>query len=171
MYHIDLRFVVLAVINLSLFLLQHLQNGKSNWGHNESILDLNFWVLAIFISLFLLTSVKLPLDVSVIAEPIRIRAGDFSIPLAVSVMASLFLPERLFWLGFGIVICVSPWHSLVSDLVVGFLWRVWAILWTITVLIISCIVQKNPQVEVVEDIGGCPPEEQPSLESDSVLDV
>ncbi|GFZ00852.1 hypothetical protein Acr_14g0004870 [Actinidia rufa] len=146
MYHIDLRFVVLAVINLSLFLLQHHQNGKSNWDPSDSILDLNFW-------------------------PIRIRVGDFSIPLAVSVMASLFLPQRLFWVGFGIVICVSPWHSLFSDLVVGFLWRVWAILRTIPVLIISCIVQKNPQVEVVEDIGGCPREEQPSLESDSVLDV
>ncbi|GFZ00848.1 hypothetical protein Acr_14g0004830 [Actinidia rufa] len=171
MYHVDLRFVVLAVINLSLFLQHHHQNGKSNWDPNESILNLNFWVLPIFISLFLLTSVKLPLDVSVIIEPIRIQAGEFSIPLAVSVMASLFLPQSLFWVGFGIVICVSPWHNLFSDLVVGFLCQYWTILRAVPVLIISCIVQKNSQVEVVEDIGGCPLELQPSLESDSVLDV
>ena len=161
MYRIDLRFIVLAVINLGLFLLQHHQKGKSNWNPNEPILNLNLWVLSIFISLCLLTSVKLPLHISVIAEPIQIRAGDFSVPLAVSVIASLVLPRHLFWIGFGIVICVSPWHGLVSHFVVGFLYGVWEILRGIPVLIICCFAQQHPQVEVV----------LPSLEADGGVDV
>ncbi|KAH7835415.1 hypothetical protein Vadar_025988 [Vaccinium darrowii] len=164
MCNLDLRFVVPALINLTLFLLQH----------NPPILDMNsnnwFFSIVIILTLiiFLITSVKLPLSVT--AQPIQVRAGDFSSLLVISLLASVFLPQPLFWFGYVILLCLSPWHGYISDFLVGFLFRIWNILRAIPVLIIACVVHNHqqeeretdnpPQVQVVvvadEDIGGNP---------------
>ncbi|KAH7844022.1 hypothetical protein Vadar_023442 [Vaccinium darrowii] len=172
MYNLDLRFVVPALINLTLFLLQQHQSKPWNGYEPNSNLNLSlnldiygFFSVLILVLVFLITSVKLPLSVT--AEPIRVRTGDFSCLLAISLIASVVLPQLLFWFGFVIIICLSPWHGFLSDLSVGLLFRTWDILRGIPALIITCFVQKPqqddpppppPQVEVVvaDDVGGNP---------------
>ncbi|KAH7857856.1 hypothetical protein Vadar_017161 [Vaccinium darrowii] len=113
--------------------------------------------------IFLFTSVKLPLSVT--AQPIQVRAGDFSPLLVISLLGSVFLPQPLFWFGYVIIISLSPWHGFLSE----FLFWIWGILRAIPVLIITCIVQNHqqderetdnpPQVLVVvadDDTGGNP---------------
>ncbi|KAH7832944.1 hypothetical protein Vadar_001640 [Vaccinium darrowii] len=137
MCNLDLRFVVPALVNLTLSFLQH----------HQPILDINLdnWFFSIVIILtlivFLFTSVKLPL--SVITHPIRVRAGDFSSLLVISLLGSIFLPQPIFWFGYVITICVSPWHGFLS----AFLFRFWNILRAIPVLMITCIVHNHEQHE------------------------
>ncbi|KAH7834358.1 hypothetical protein Vadar_015171 [Vaccinium darrowii] len=177
MCNLDLRLVIPALIKLTLFLLQqnqpNLDMNSNNW----------FFSIVIILTLiiFLITSVKLPLSVT--AQPIQVRAGDFSILLFISLLGSVFLPQPLFWFGFVIIICLSPWHDFLSE----FLFRIQDILRSIPVLIITCLLQNHqrqdereidnsPQVQVVvvadEDIGGNPILlEQHSSEPDTVVVV
>ncbi|GMQ04600.1 hypothetical protein CsSME_00049960 [Camellia sinensis var. sinensis] len=169
MYYLDLRFLVPALINLILFLLQdHYHNPISNP-------NLWFIFISIVTLLFLLISVKLPLHVSVTIEPVRIQPGDFSGPLAVALIASVFFPKSLLWVGYGTIMCITPWHGLVLDSIVKIIWWIWEIIQAIPVLIISCIVvhqhqqegePKPHQVELV-DVGGY----QSTSELDILLDV
>ncbi|KAG5547499.1 hypothetical protein RHGRI_013254 [Rhododendron griersonianum] len=92
MYNLDLRLVVPALINLTLFLLQHHQPGNPT----DLNMDLSSWFFAIVIlMLFLTTSIKLPLSVT--AECIRVQPGDFSFSVAILLLGSVSLPQPLFW--------------------------------------------------------------------------
>ncbi|KAI8539084.1 hypothetical protein RHMOL_Rhmol09G0153600 [Rhododendron molle] len=91
MYNFDLRLVVPALINLTLFLLQHHQ------GNPTLNMDLNSWFSCIVVlTLFLTTSVKLTLSVTA-ERRIRIRARDFSFIVAILLLGSVSLPQPLFW--------------------------------------------------------------------------
>ncbi|KAG5547500.1 hypothetical protein RHGRI_013255 [Rhododendron griersonianum] len=147
MYNLDLRLVVPALINLTLFLLHHhhYQAGNPTFSMN-----LNSWFFAIVVLiLFLTTSVKLPLSVT--AERIRVRAGDFSFSVAVLLLGSVSLPQPLFWFGYVVIIGLSPWHGVLFQLLVGFLFWIWHVLRGIPVLIITCIVQNHQQDETETD--------------------
>ncbi|KAF7113005.1 hypothetical protein RHSIM_RhsimUnG0170600 [Rhododendron simsii] len=144
MYNLDLRLVVPALINLTLFLLQHHQPGNPTFNMN-----LNSWFFCIVVlMLFLTTSVKLPLSMT--TERIRVRAGDFSFFVAIALLGSVCLPQPLFWLVYVVIICVSPWHGVLSGLLVGFLFWIWFILRGIPVFIITCIVQNHQQEDETE---------------------
>ncbi|XP_059655189.1 uncharacterized protein LOC132302370 [Cornus florida] len=69
--YIDLRYIVPPLMNLLFFLLRQPYSSKSS--HCFSLI-----VLAILILIFLLTSIKLPLTITVATDAIRLRAGDFS---------------------------------------------------------------------------------------------
>ncbi|KAI8553880.1 hypothetical protein RHMOL_Rhmol05G0050500 [Rhododendron molle] len=95
MYNLDLRFAVPALLNLILFLLQHLQ--EKPWLPSLPNLNMNWnsWFFAIVLLItFLITSVKLPLSLT--ADHIRVRVGDFSFFLAITLFSSIFLPQLLF---------------------------------------------------------------------------
>ncbi|KAG5532387.1 hypothetical protein RHGRI_026877 [Rhododendron griersonianum] len=176
MYNFDLRLVVPALINLTLFLLQHHQAGNPTLN-----MDLNSWFSCIVVlTLFLTTSVKLTLSVTA-ERRIRVRAGDFSFIVAILLLGSVSLPQPLFWFEYVVVICLSPWHGVLFRLLMGFLLWIWRISRGIPVFIITCIVQSHQQDEteagpsqVVGDdgIGGNSIFlEQPTSEPNTVLVV
>ncbi|KAG5547502.1 hypothetical protein RHGRI_013257 [Rhododendron griersonianum] len=113
-------------------------------------MDLSSWFFAIVIlMLFLTTSIKLPLSVT--AERIRVEPGDFSFSVAILLLGSVSLPQPLFWFGYIVIIGLSPWHGVLFQLLVGFLFWIWGILRGIPVLIITCIVQNHQQDETETD--------------------
>ncbi|KAL5815053.1 hypothetical protein ACOSQ4_025694 [Xanthoceras sorbifolium] len=67
--------------------------------------------LVIVTLFFLVTSLKIPLNVSLHMFPVCLRFGDFSGPLALSLLASLLLPTPLFCIAYFICICISPWFA------------------------------------------------------------
>jgi len=139
---VDLRYVVPALINL----------GKP-WVQDPSLNNPIFVMASLFLAIvtliFLFTSVKLPLTLSV--EPVRLRAGHFSSPLlTLSLLASLFLPSSLFWYVFPILISLSPWYEILLNLLKRFMLWFCDTLQVIPVLIITCITQ-CPQVEPDEE--------------------
>ncbi|KAF7132976.1 hypothetical protein RHSIM_Rhsim09G0105700 [Rhododendron simsii] len=175
MYNFDLRLVVPALINLTLFLLQHHRAGNPTLN-----MDLNSWWFSciVVLTLILTTSVKLTLSVTA-ERRIRVRAGDFSFIVAVLLLGSVYLSQPLFWFGYVVVICLSPWHGVLFRLLMGFLLWIWHILRGIPVFIITCIVQNHQQDETAtgpprvvgdDDIGGNPILlEQPTSEPNTVL--
>ncbi|KAF7144025.1 hypothetical protein RHSIM_Rhsim05G0045500 [Rhododendron simsii] len=87
MYNLDLRLVLPALINLTLFLLQPHQAGNPTNLNIKMNMNLNSWFFFIVvIILFLTTSVQLPLSVT--AERIRVRPGDFSFSVAILLLGS-----------------------------------------------------------------------------------
>ncbi|KAF7143217.1 hypothetical protein RHSIM_Rhsim05G0045900 [Rhododendron simsii] len=180
MHRLDLRLVIVpALLNLILYLLQRnpwlpsLPNFNMNW---------KLWVFSIVtLMLFLITSVRLPLSVT--AERIQVRIGDFSFFLVITLLGSVSLPQPLFWFGYIVIICISPWHGILSGLLVRFILSIWNILRGIPVLIITCILHNHqqdetetdppppppPQVAVVADDIGGNPIEQPTTEPVTVL--
>ncbi|KAI8553883.1 hypothetical protein RHMOL_Rhmol05G0050800 [Rhododendron molle] len=183
MYNLDLRFAVPALLNLILSLLQHLQEKPCLPSLPNLNMNWNSWFFAIVPLIpFCITSFKLPLSLT--ADRIRVRVGDFSFFLAITLFSSVFLPQLLFWYVYAVIICVSPWHGYLSELLAGFLFSVWDVLYSIPVLIITCIVQNHqqdqresetpppPQIVVVadDDIGGNPILlEQPTAEPNTVV--
>ncbi|KAF7143603.1 hypothetical protein RHSIM_Rhsim05G0046200 [Rhododendron simsii] len=148
MHNVDLRLVVPALINLTLFLLQH-HHYQAAGKYPTFNMNPNSWFFAIVVlMLFLTTSVKLPLSVT--TERIRVRAGDFSFFVAISLLGSVCVPQPLFWFGYVVIICVSPWHGVLSGLLVGFLFWIWYMLRGIPVFIITCIVQNHQQEDETE---------------------
>ncbi|KAI8553874.1 hypothetical protein RHMOL_Rhmol05G0049800 [Rhododendron molle] len=146
MYNLDLRLVVPALVNLTLFLLQHHQAGNPT----DLNMDLNRWFFAIVIIMFFLTtSIKLP--ISATAERIRVQPGDFSFSVAILLLGSVYLPQPLFWFGYIVTIGLSPWHGFLFQLLVGFLFSIWYVLRGIPVLIITCILQNHQQDEIETD--------------------
>ncbi|KAJ0096262.1 hypothetical protein Patl1_15528 [Pistacia atlantica] len=80
------------------------------------ILKLTFLLLALcMLFLFLLTSITINLRFS--ALPITVRSGYFSVPLTVSLLATILLPPPLFWLAYFITIISSPWHGIIWNLI------------------------------------------------------
>ncbi|KAL9438934.1 hypothetical protein AB3S75_024579 [Citrus x aurantiifolia] len=124
--NIDLRFT--APPMLSLFLLVFNPSNETflfpvlnipATDHERSLLfrAVAMLFLAILTLFFLLTSLKIPLNVSLEVLPIHLRFGDFSGPLALSVLASLLLPTPRFCIAYFVCICISPWfHALINTL-------------------------------------------------------
>ncbi|WRX16115.1 hypothetical protein QQP08_008602 [Theobroma cacao] len=115
----DLRYGVPPVLNLIFLLFFSTQSGSGMWDWNLiissifvlqfSFLELAFLLLTLmFLLLFLFTSAHLP----IILNPVRIhlRAGDFSIALTTSLVASLFFPPSLFWPLHLLIVFSSPCH-------------------------------------------------------------
>ncbi|KAF7113290.1 hypothetical protein RHSIM_RhsimUnG0140700 [Rhododendron simsii] len=95
MHNVDLRLVVPALINLTLFLLQH-HHYQAAGKYPTFNMNPNSWFFAIVVlMLFLTTSVKLPLSVT--TERIRVRAGDFSFFVAISLL--------------GLYVCRNPFSG------------------------------------------------------------
>jgi hypothetical protein len=136
---VDLRYVFPPLINLTLRVLipQAKYRAQDPNFHGEIFVMACDLSLVIAILLFLFTSVKLPLTLSV--DSLRLRSGDFSGPLTLSLMASLFFPLSLFWLVFLMLLIVSPWYEMLLN------W-IFHTLQAIPALIITCIPQR-PQVE------------------------
>ncbi|KAH9776907.1 hypothetical protein KPL71_006847 [Citrus sinensis] len=124
--NIDLRFTVPPMLSLFLlvlnssnetFLFPVLNIAATDHEHSPLFTAVAMLFLAILTLFFLLTSLKIPLNVSLEALPIRLRFGDFSCTLALSVLASLLLPTPLFCIAYFVCICFSPWfHALVNTL-------------------------------------------------------
>lgn len=148
MHRLDLRLVLVPpLLNLILYLLQRnpwlpsLPNLNTNW---------RLWVFSVVtLTLFLITSVRLPLSVT--AERVQVRIGDFSFFLVITLLGSVSLPQPLFWSGFVAIICISPWHGSLSGLLVRFILWIWNILRAMPVLIIDCIVHNHRQDEAETD--------------------
>ncbi|CAK9173325.1 unnamed protein product [Ilex paraguariensis] len=121
---IDLRYLAAPLLNLLFYLLQDLQIKP--WGHDNDqlyidhdhlILKLFFILFIAFATfLFLFTSIKLPLNVSVTAGAICSRAGDFSVPVTLSLLCSIFLSQQQFWVAYPIILCTSAWYGWLSNL-------------------------------------------------------
>ncbi|KAE7998702.1 hypothetical protein FH972_003219 [Carpinus fangiana] len=107
-----------------------------------------FLVISLLL-LILFTSVRLPLTV----EQLQLRAGDFSGPLNLSLLASLFFPSSLFWFVFPVLVILSPspWYETVSDLLKRFIFWFCDTLQALPALIIICITQR-PQADQLEAI-------------------
>ncbi|KAG5547511.1 hypothetical protein RHGRI_013261 [Rhododendron griersonianum] len=96
------------------------------------------------------------------AERIRVRAGDFSFFLAISLLGAILLPAPIFCFGDIIILSLFPWHDSLSQLLARFLLSIWVLLRGIPLLIITCIVQihqqneteTNPPPPQVEDVAG-----------------
>ncbi|KAG6717931.1 hypothetical protein I3842_04G125400 [Carya illinoinensis] len=149
---LDLRSLSPPFINLTLMLLF---SQDKPWPQDHVILA--FYILAhhlfllflvTLILLFLFISVKLPLSPTM--QPIRLRVGDFSLPLTLSMLASLIFPPSLFWMVFSIVIIASPWYRLLWNALKSFLCSFYGTLRDIPTLIILCTIQEPapPQVEI-----------------------
>jgi hypothetical protein len=130
-FSVDLRYVFLPLINFTLWVL--IPQAKA-WA----------LVIPILILLFLFISVKFPLTLSL--EPFQFSAGDFSTPLTLPLVASLFFPSHLFWFVFPILLILSPWYGILSDLLKRIIFWFCDGLQAIPALIITCIHQ-HPQVE------------------------
>jgi cation transport ATPase len=111
----DIRYVVPPLINLIVWvfiipLAKHWAQDYPNF--NGNIFVLGLLSLAIFILLvFLFISVKLPLTVGTL----QWRAGQFSVPVTLSFLASIFFPSTLFWSAFLILlmhVIVSAWYEM-----------------------------------------------------------
>ncbi|KAL5815054.1 hypothetical protein ACOSQ4_025695 [Xanthoceras sorbifolium] len=171
---IDLRFVFPPLVNLILFLFLTSPYGKSdNWELQDGtafeilqfpISKLPFLMLLILLLLFFLfTSITLPLT----ANPIRLRAGNFSALLALAIVASLMLPPSLFWFSYLFLIMLAPLYGKLWSLFKHFfswLRRISQSFPTIFI-IFSTQNQENQELAApqVEQIGS------PEIEQDLVL--
>ncbi|KAA8525969.1 hypothetical protein F0562_007931 [Nyssa sinensis] len=171
----DLRYVVPPIIHL-IFKLLHFQ--MKPWVHYDdlwktdqlSIGNIAFLLLIIIATLlFLLIYIKLPLHITI--DSIHLQAGDFSGPLAISLLCLIFLPQPYFWTAFPIIICISPWFNSLLNLLQHFLYSFYLTLEVIPNLNIICFTQQEEnletepaQVEVeVVQIEGYPLPEQPDM--------
>ncbi|KAF7142274.1 hypothetical protein RHSIM_Rhsim05G0040700 [Rhododendron simsii] len=130
------------------------------------------WVFSVVtLMLFLITSVRLPLSVT--TERVQIRIGDFSFFLVITLLGSVSLPQPLFWSGYVAIICISPWHGILSRLLVRFILWIWNILRAIPVLIVEAETDPPPPqvVVITDDTGGNPIEQPTGPTSEPVLVV
>jgi hypothetical protein len=160
---VDLRYLVPPLINL--LKLQAKSWAQDSNSSNPIFFVMAFLFVAIAILLFLFTSVKLPLTLSV--EPIRLRAGHFSSPLTLALLASLFLPSSLFWYIFPILVILSPWYEILLNLLKRFmLWFCHTLQANIPTLTITCI----PQHHQDEHEAIFVPQDEAELEAITVIE-
>lgn len=117
-YNIDLRFALPLLLNILTNLIKYVSsvegqdNQVSSWG--RFITDQNVWLHIITLAFVLLVfaiSIKLTVFVTLSAEPIILRFGDFnlSLPLGFLMIASVnFPPQSLLY---AYLICISIWIS------------------------------------------------------------
>lgn len=118
--NIDLRFLLPVLFNILTNLIKYLSSieGQANqvisWDYFSS--DQNGWlyITLAFVFLVFAISIKLTISVTVSAEPIMLRFGDFnlSVPLVFLMIASLFPPQILFY---TYLICTCIWISPLPD--------------------------------------------------------
>lgn len=142
---VDMRYVVLPLINLIIWVLIHQPKPY----FDNPMFVMAFMFLAIAILLFLFVSVTLPLILSV--EPLRLRAGHFSVPLTLALLASVFLPSSRFCYVFPTLVILSPWYEMLLDLFKCFISWFRDALQAPPALIITCITQRL-EVDQVEAI-------------------
>ncbi|KAL9438936.1 hypothetical protein AB3S75_024581 [Citrus x aurantiifolia] len=121
--NIDLRFTVPPMLSLFLLVL-----NSSNETCLFPVLNIvandherNFFFRAVamlFLAIFdTILSSHFSQDPTQRFARTHLRFGDFSGPLALSVLASLLLPTPLFCIAYFVCICFSPWfHALVNTL-------------------------------------------------------
>jgi hypothetical protein len=109
-------------------------------------LRFHFCVLSLPYFLFLFTSVKFSLTLSL--EPFQFSAGDFSTPLTLPLVASLFFPPDLFWFVFPMHLILSPWYGILSDLLKRIIFWFCDFLQAIPAFIIITCIHQHPQVEL-----------------------
>ncbi|KAL5748359.1 hypothetical protein ACOSQ2_025656 [Xanthoceras sorbifolium] len=148
-FSIDLRYLFPPLVNIFLFIFLTSQGGSSfyYWDQDDAvdilqypILKLPFFILAVLLLLFFLfTSIKLPLT----AEPLRLRAGNFSALLAVAILASIILPPSLYWFAYLLLIIISPWYRIMWSLFKQFFSWLRQILQSIPTIFITCVTQNQ----------------------------
>ncbi|KAG6636127.1 hypothetical protein CIPAW_11G089100 [Carya illinoinensis] len=142
---LDLRYLVPPFISLCFMILLP-QDKPWPQGHGNLAFDILYhhpFFLAIFILLFLLISVKLPIT----AGPIYLQVGDFSISLTVSILASLIFPASLFWLIFPILTIASPWYHMLLDGFKHCIYWFYKSLQQIPTLIVHYTIQRQEETE------------------------
>ncbi|XAR70567.1 hypothetical protein NMG60_11027464 [Bertholletia excelsa] len=115
----DIRYFVLIVINMA----KSQASMPWDWDPFVIIGDLTwmkFWLLFILSVIFSFFSVKVPLACPVNAGYMYVRVGEFSCTLFVLLVASLLLPQVLFWYFFPIVLLVSLCSLWFSNMVKSF---------------------------------------------------
>ncbi|KAL9410928.1 hypothetical protein AB3S75_044661 [Citrus x aurantiifolia] len=122
---IDLRFLVLPLLNLIIFFLFLKSQDGDSWDVQDGtskillypILKLQFWFLipavVIPLLLFLLTPIRVPLKVS---RPICGSCGEISVLLAVSTVASVILAPFLFLVAYLCLIILSLSYAMLASL-------------------------------------------------------
>ncbi|KAG6630761.1 hypothetical protein CIPAW_13G042400 [Carya illinoinensis] len=159
---VDFRYLIPPVVCLYLMILW--SQDKKPWSQDRVILafvilfDPPFFIFLVTLMtiLFVFISVKLPFTLTL--EPIRLKVGDFSLPLLVSMVASLILPPHLFFFVFPILIVTSRWFGMVLVVFKIFLRWLYHTLQYIPILIIGCTIQRRqgepgaapPQVLAIE---------------------
>ncbi|KAG6635847.1 hypothetical protein CIPAW_11G071400 [Carya illinoinensis] len=162
-FSVDFRYLVPPFTSLCLMFFF----SQSNLRPQEYIKNLEFYLLiyhpllliflAIVMLVFLFISFKLP--VTLTQDPLRLRVGDFSVPLALSMLSSLIFPPPFFWLVFPVLVLVPSLYRVVSDVLKRFIYWFYQTLQDIPGLIILCTIQPQeepehlvlpPQVEIHE---------------------
>ena len=134
---VDIRYAVPPLIHLTIWvfiipLAKHWAQEYPNFNNNIFVMA----CLSLAISLLLIfpfISVKLPLTVGTL----QLRAGDFSTPLTLSFLASIFFPSPLFWPAFLMLLILIILSS-----------RYEMLLQAIPAPIITRITQRPDQVEL-----------------------
>lgn len=173
---IELRYAIPPLIYLILLLFRNSESlpwnqGASLEAGHHTTLMIPILLLAIAILFVLFTSIKLPLSVS--TKPIRLRARDFSVAVAISLLASLVLPPPLFWFAHALIICTSPWFGLFLNLFKHVLCWLCHTLRAIPTLIIICTTPEHETVEDILDrveIDAFDVEGQPAIQDQSSLE-
>lgn len=122
-FNIDLRFIVPPLVNILLYLLLSNQKYEGNsWDSIHPMLKLGLMFFASSL-LFLVVSIRFRFSLSVSAEPIRLRFGDFYFSglLAVTLLASILFPPSVFWYAYLICVIISPWSNSIFKIVNKFL--------------------------------------------------
>ncbi|KAK1356480.1 hypothetical protein POM88_049736 [Heracleum sosnowskyi] len=132
--NIDLRFLVPVLVNIFVYMRSSATWEQANqilvWdyiiNHKSSWFTLTF---AIVLLLFLI-SIKLSINITVIAKPIMLRFGDFnlSVPLVILLLASFLLPPQLLMYAYLVCILIwiiSPWPSRVLFKFMSDWWGNW----------------------------------------------
>ncbi|KAG6630760.1 hypothetical protein CIPAW_13G042300 [Carya illinoinensis] len=146
-YLVDFRYLIPPFLSLYLMIL--LSQDKKPCSQDRVILafvilyDPPFLIFLVTLMtlLFVFISVKLPFTLT--PEPIRLKVGDFSLPLTVSMVASLILPPPLFFVVFPILIVTSRWFGMVLFVFKIFLRWLYHTLQYIPILIIGCTIQRR----------------------------
>ncbi|KAK9179932.1 hypothetical protein WN943_029138 [Citrus x changshan-huyou] len=154
-FSIDLRFLVLPLLNLIIFFLFLKSQDGNSWDVQDGtskillypILKLQFWFLipAVVVPLlvFLLTPIRVPLNVS---RPISVSCGELSVLLAVSAVGSVILAPSLFLVAYLCLIMLSLCFATLASLFQHFFY--W--LRRLTVVIVTSVnahLLAPPQVE------------------------
>nr|GMD79747.1 Bs4C-R protein [Ipomoea batatas] len=150
MQYIDLRYLVLLLINLS----------KSMFT-SSSELDIDLWhpsppklVLLILLALtFAVASVNVPLNCPINrAMHIRIDVGSFSTSLGFLFLGSLGLPQTMFWYVYIVVVLGSCCYSWLFDVFCSFLEWVRAIFSEIPSFKIVVTVRFDGRIELEHQV-------------------
>ncbi|KAK1374895.1 hypothetical protein POM88_031088 [Heracleum sosnowskyi] len=127
-FNIDLRFVLPVLINLIKYISGQ-ANQVSSWDYFITT-DQNGWlyITLAFVLLVFAISIKLTISITVSAEPIMLRFGDFdlSVPLVFLMIASVLFPPQILLYAYLICTCIwiSPFPSHVFEKIMNWLQQI-----------------------------------------------